>query len=610
MKIAVLPFNAGPKTEPAFARQTAGFVGEVARQISKHEINAVSYMGRADEDGLPKFAHINPSESLNEEQMIADFFQQSDVDKVVDGLLTESEGGGGSMTVRWHERGKEAATEKQYSYLPGGMLNALRNLVSDFVGEVDANLPEELKTDEGLFGTDDSQAFRNFLLGYDATQYVERAQGMVLSSFDPTPAMEALVKAVEADNDWEGPYLTLIELCRLCVHFRLGNAPVIEKSLKRLTELQPKDARAFFALGNLYSAAGQHDKAVESFEKSSQIDPNEPAILTRLAQEQLVLGMPVNAERNLRKAVELEGDDKPSLDHLANVLAMTGRPHEVPDLWKDVISKSPQNAHAHAKLAITYVGLGKKDEARRTFEKAIELLEEPAVAKRYFAPFLAQEGEYDAAMDLYEDVLDLAPTDVGVLSEYAQTLAAAGREFEVPKVLRDILATNPEPNTRAMTQAWLLELEQPKRVEVVESATKRAESGDFEGALAELSPLKTWLADYWKLWGVLASVHNNLHQYDQAELAARKALEMYPACEPVYGELCTALAGLDREAEAYDLMKVALANMPNSLLIAINYALAAKRAGDREEALKFARRIREVTKDAENLRHILAEIEA
>jgi hypothetical protein len=70
------------------------------------------------------------------------------------------------------------------------------------------------------------------------------------------------------------------------------------------------------------------------------------------------------------------------------------------------------------------------------------------------------------------------------------------------------------------------------------------------------------------------------------------------------------LAGQGREDEAYQLMRVAMMNMPNSLLIAINYALAAKRAGDREEALKVGRRIREVTKDAENLRHILAEIEA
>jgi Flp pilus assembly protein TadD len=213
-------------------------------------------------------------------------------------------------------------------------------------------------------------------------------------------------------------------------------------------------------------------------------------------------------------------------------------------------------------------------------------------------------------MDLYEDVLDVAPTEISVLTEYAQTLSAAGRDFEVPKVLRDILAANPDLNTRAMTSAWLIELEQPQRVEAVQSAAERAEKGDYAGALSELLPLKTWLADYWKLWALLASIHNHLNEFSEAETAARKTLEQFPACEPVYGELCTALAGQGREPEAYDLMKVALMNMPNSLLIAINYALAAKRAGDKEEALKMARQIREATKNAENLQHVLAEIES
>ena len=610
MKIAVLPFNAGPDTEPAFARQAAGFVGEIGRQVSGHEVNPVSYMGRADEAGVPRFAHINPSESLNDEKMIEEFFSQSDTDKVVDGLLTETSAGGGTMTVRWHARGDGAATKKEYTYLPGGMLNALRSLVNDFVAELGSELPQELKTDEGLFGTEDSQAFRNFLLGYDATQYVERAQGMVLRTFDPDPAMEALTKAVEADNDWEGPYLTLVELGRLCTQYRLGNVVTIEKHLKRATELQPNDARAWFALGSLYSAADRHDKAAESFEKAHAIEPEEPAILTRLGHEQLALKMPVNAERNYRKAVELEGEDKPSMDFLSNVLVMTGRGHEVPELWREVIAKAPQNAQAHAKLAIALAGLGKEAEARQTFERAIESLEEPTVVKRYFAPFLAQKEEYDKAMDLYEEVLDAAPTDVPVLSEYAQTLSAAGREFEIPKVLKDILAANPDENTRAKTLAWLIELEQPKRAEAVESATKRAEGGDYEGALNELAPLKTWLADYWKLWAVMASVLNQTNRFQEAEGAARRTLEMFPACEPVYGELCTALSGQGREGEAYDLMKVALANMPQSLLIAINYALAAKRAGDREEALKIARQIREATRDAENLRPVLAEIES
>lgn len=609
MKIAVLPFNAGPKTEPAFARQAAGFVGEVVRQVTNQDVNPVSYMGRAEEGGVPKFAHINPAETLNDEQMVLDFFSQSDVDRVVDGLLTETENGGGNLTVRWHERGVDVPTTREYTYLPGGMLNALRGLVEDFAGELDAEVPADLKTDEGLFGTDNEAAFRNFLKGYDATQYVERAQGMVLESFDPTYAIDALAQAVEADNDWEGPYMALIELVRLCTMFRIGNVQILEKGLKRLHAVQPKDARALFALGNLYSAADAHDKASEAFEKAHANEPDEPAILTRLGQEQLALKMPVNAERNFRKAIELEGDDKPTMDFLATVLIQTGRGHEVPELWKSIIQQSPQNANARAKLAMTYAGLNKADEARTTFETAISELEDATVVKRYFAPFLVQNEELDKAMDLYEDVLDVSPSDVQVLSEYAQTLAAAGREFEVPKVLRDILAANPDQNTRAMTNAWLLELEQPKRVAAVQSATEKADKGAYKDALDELLPLKTWLADYWKLWAILASVLNSLGEFSQAEHAARRTLEQYPACEPVYGELCTALAGQNREAEAYDLMKVALMNMPNSLLIAINYALAAKRAGDREEALKIGRQIREATKNAENLQQVLAEIE-
>ena len=40
--------------------------------------------------------------------------------------------------------------------------------------------------------------------------------------------------------------------------------------------------------------------------------------------------------------LELEGDDKPSTDFLANVLAQTNREHEVPALWKALIDKNPQ----------------------------------------------------------------------------------------------------------------------------------------------------------------------------------------------------------------------------------------------------------------------------
>ncbi|MFX7914615.1 hypothetical protein ABTK35_20290, partial [Acinetobacter baumannii] len=83
--------------------------------------------------------------------------------------------------------------------------------------------------------------------------------------------------------------------------------------------------------------------------------------------------------------------------------------------------------------------------------------------KRYYAPVLAGEDDTDRAMDFYEDYLDENPNDVGAMVEYAQTLQKAKREFEIPPVLKNILASNPDMDTKAQTQAWLIELEQPKR---------------------------------------------------------------------------------------------------------------------------------------------------
>jgi Flp pilus assembly protein TadD len=213
-------------------------------------------------------------------------------------------------------------------------------------------------------------------------------------------------------------------------------------------------------------------------------------------------------------------------------------------------------------------------------------------------------------MDLYEDVLDVAPTEVPVLLEYAQTLKQANREFEVPKVLRDVLATNPDPNTKAQTQAWLIEIEQPKRVEAVEAAGKKVEAGDALGAINELKPLRTWLADYWKMWAVLASAYNRAEQFEEAEKAAVQLLNLFPGCEPGYGELATALSGQGREQEAYNMLRNALAAMGNSVPIALNLGFAAKRIGNTDEARNLAKQIREATGNPEGLRDVLDQLEA
>lgn len=620
MRFAVLPFNAGPNSRPSLGRQFANFATEIARGLiaaktpegqDPVELDGMNVMARVEQDGVPRMALVNPAETLNDTKMITELAGEAELTGVIDGLLQENEGGGGTLTVRLFKGDYETPMRQEaFHYLPGGEFSAIRSLITLMAEAGGVPLPDNLNDDKELFGVEDPAAFLKFLEGYDALQYVERAQGMVLVEFKPQDSMNLLLEAIEADREWEAPFMVLTQFCRMCTMYRVGTADAILETLQKLTALEPEDGRGHFALGELYATVGDHAKAADSFETAHRLNPEEPAILTRLAISQMNTGMPVNAERNLRRAVELEGDDKPSLEILGQVLAQSGRAHEVPELWNDLIRKNEQDGRAHTQYAMALINAGRKEDGLKAFDKALLVLEDTTLIKRYYAPVLANEQDFDRAMDFYEDVLEEAQGDVQLMVEYAQVLQAAGRDVDIPDVLDDILAANPDANTRAQTLAWKTELEQPKRVEAVQGAAQKAEAGDFEGALRELRPLKNWLAQYWKMWVVMAGAQNQLGQHKDAEESARNLLELFPACEPGYVELNNALHGQGKDQEAYGIMRLAMGNIPNSLPIAISYGLATKRVGNKDEARALAKQIREAMGDqAQGLDAVLRELE-
>jgi len=592
MKIAVLPFNATEGTKPAYGRQFAAYAGEQLRAQADADVNAVSFLTQIpDESGQQRMAFVNIPSFLEYAQ-IKDLFEQAEVALVQDGLLSEADGVF-TMTVRFHgAESPEPIRTEEFSFPRAEVFENLQKLIKLTAETGAIELPESLSSDSIDFGTTDAEVFLNFLEGYDALTYVQQANGMVAREFSPEGAIRSLLAAAEGDENFEPPYHVLIQLCRQCAAFRIGTFEMLDEALQKLTQLRPKEFAAFFGLGEIYQPFNP-GKAAEYYEKAVTLKPDDAGLLSRLGTAQMQVGMPVNAERNFRKAMVLEDDEKPSADLLAQVLMQTGRAHEVPPLWKAQIEANPQNGNAHAKYAIALLQAGNVEQGERAFETALETLEDNTVIKRYYAPLLRQKEEYDRAMDFYEDVLEIAPNEIPVLIEYAQTLEAADRTFEVPNVLKTILGSNPDPNTRANTLARLIELEQPKRVETVENARQKMEEGDFQGALRDLRPMKNWLGDYWKMWFLLAAANNQTEQYVDAEEAARHALEIFPGCEPAFTELANALTGQGKHEEAYQLMRYAASSNPSSLPLHLNLGLAARRAGHSDEARMMARQIRE-----------------
>lgn len=608
MKLALLPFNAAQGTRPALGRQFSNFAADTVRSATGADANAVSFLAQVEGDDGPRAAFVNVADTLMDLEWIQQMFDQSDTDRLMDGLIAQ-DGDTFTLTVRFHERGGDKPIkERTDTFSKSQIFDQLRTLVDEVAEVCGATLPAEIAGGKLDFGTNNGEAFLSFLEGYDALNYIQQANGRVAKEFSPEPSMESLLSAAKADTDFLAPYETLVQLCRVVGQFRIGTFEWVERALLELIAIAPDDYRAYFALGEAYQSVNNLQKAAEFLEKAIVADPSESALYTRLGLVQMSMNMPANAERNFRKAIEMEGDDKPSLDFLAAVLFQTNRAHEVPPLWKSVVDKAPQNPTARAKYAASLKQAGNDQASTDAFESAIKEIEDNVVVKRFYAPVLVEKKELDRAMDYYEDCIDVAPNDVPLLLEYAQTLAQANREFEIPKILKDVLASNPDPNIRAQTLAWLTELEQPKRAQAVEQANEKFEAGDFAGVIRDLKPMRNWLADYWKLWYILAASYNRVGDSGEAHEAAQKLITLYPGCEPGYAEMAQALGMLGKHDEAYNMMRWAATNMPQSLGIHINLALAAKRAGHRDEALNLANQIKAATEGNEEVAQALAEV--
>lgn len=610
MKVAVLPFNAAEGTKQAYGRQFAAFAGDQLRTATDLDVNTVSFLAQMEDVDGPRIGFVNIAEGFLDPAQIQEMFQQAEVDVIMDGSLSGNEDAF-DLTVRYHKPGEtEPGRVEEFKFTSADIFRVLHTLVKQLGEESQATLPAELSGETMEFGTDDPSALLDFFEGYDAFNFLQQSQGRPVREFDPQIGLDALTRAIEKDADFVAPYEVLCEYSRALANLQVGNFEAVFNALTKATQLVPEEFRAFFVLGELFGMAGDHAKSADFYEKAVALAPEEPSLLTRLGMAQMQMGMPVNAERNFRKAIEMEDETKPSMDYLAMVLQNTNRAHEVPALWKGLVDSNPENAQAHVKYAISLFQNGQEAEAEKVFENALTSIEDNTIVKRYYAPLLSQKGDLDRAMDFFEDCLDVAPADIELMLEYAQTLAKAERDFEIPQVLKNVLSANPEPNTRAQTLAWLIELEQPKRVEVVMAAQQKIEAGDHEGAVRDLKPLRNWLADYWKLWALLAAAYNRLDQSPEAEDAAKRLIDLFPACEPGYAELASALNQQGRHEEAYNILRYAAATLPQSLPVHINLGLAAKRAGHVDEARQLARQLREAVGPNEELEPVFREMES
>jgi len=135
-------------------------------------------------------------------------------------------------------------------------------------------------------------------------------------------------------------------------------------------------------MGSLQEAQGDRDKAIDSYKKALQIQPEQPVAANNLAYLMVENGQNTDVALSLAQiARRAMPESSSTADTLAWVYYQKGNYSSARDLLEDALKTAPNNASIHYHLGMTYSKLSKSTDAATHLKKAAALAPNTQTAK-------------------------------------------------------------------------------------------------------------------------------------------------------------------------------------------------------------------------------------
>ena len=210
-------------------------------------------------------------------------------------------------------------------------------------------------------------------------------------------------RAAEVLNPLIGAYprLVPVRIQEGVLAARQGRTDAARVALGRALELDPENAAALNELVRLDlaedDASGARGRADEWLEHR----PDDPDRLRLVASVHAASGGVAEAERLLRRALEVDPANLNAYSQLARLYYRQGRLQDASREFEALAERSPTPAAAITMVGVLLQAQGRSVEARERFERAVELDPEAAVAANNLAWIYVEAGEnMDRALSL------------------------------------------------------------------------------------------------------------------------------------------------------------------------------------------------------------------
>ena len=240
-------------------------------------------------------------------------------------------------------------------------------------------------------GTDNLEAYVKFLQSREHFLRMNKQGSM--------RARQLAKEAIALDPEYAGPYTILAHTHMMDFWFEFSESP--EESMKLAAEAAQKALTlddsypgTHIGLCSLYIMQRQHDKAIAAGERAVVLSPSGASAHSSLGTALIFAGRPNEAIPLYKKALSLNPFPPSSLlRNLGIAYRMAGLYEKAITEYKKALQLNPDDLFTRLGLAVTYVSLGREEEARAEAAEVLRI--HPKFSLEYHAKTIPLKNQAD-----------------------------------------------------------------------------------------------------------------------------------------------------------------------------------------------------------------------
>ncbi len=216
--------------------------------------------------------------------------------------------------------------------------------------------------------------FATFAIQYN--QVLKKKDKQVNADMLEKAIKEVNINIHQHSNDYVPPlYLARLYILLLEQKPELAKQEV-EKAVQKALEINDKNPRVWYELGQARLSLKKYDQAVDAFKVALELNPDVTQSYWFLGMSQLKAGEFENAKQNIEKAIQKGYAYKSSLSDIIRLIDLysnTKDYYKLIELYETAIELQPENAQLYASLAVIYAKVGEIEKAISYAQKAGEI---------------------------------------------------------------------------------------------------------------------------------------------------------------------------------------------------------------------------------------------